>query len=80
VAKSKVTKQQLEASKRGKIAAAAKRARDDAYHEALGVPVGVPLPNSLGNTFSAGGGRGRGKAAKNSGKTAAAGGRVKLIS
>jgi hypothetical protein len=57
--KRKVTKQQLKASERGKAKAAARQERDDAYRTALGLAKGAQLPNTIGNTTSAGGGRDR---------------------
>jgi hypothetical protein len=57
--KRKVTKQQIEASERGKAKAAARQARDDAYRTALGLAKGAELPSSIGKTASAGGGRNR---------------------
>ncbi|HKP39635.1 hypothetical protein [Mycobacterium sp.] len=57
--KRRVTKQQVEASKRGKAKVAAREARDVAYRTALGVAKDGKLPNSIGNTASAGGGRDR---------------------
>jgi hypothetical protein len=84
--KHKATKQQKDASERGKAKAAAKQARDDEYRAALGLPTGAKLPISIGTTTSAGGGRDRrGKATGGIGDSpdqrrgAATRDRVKLI-
>jgi hypothetical protein len=49
--------------------------RDAAYREALGIADGGELPEQIGNTASAGGGRARAKVARPTRKNKAASGR-----
>jgi hypothetical protein len=83
--KRKITQKEIRASERLNAKLAQKQARDDAYRAALGLPKNAKLPNSIGNTTSAGGGRDRrgrqtggiGESAKKKGLPSR--GRVRLI-